>query len=184
MTISSYRAAWTALFLLTCSCATPQPDIFQYYSSTHGTVLILAGEKGYLGQNPAAPAPIGKDRIEELLTPLGKPHMELGSCLVYESFTFAIKTDSKEGEKYRCNGVGFLVQRCDTSRPACRRFKVRARCFDFKAGKCSPDGEMQNLTLEYVYGYDVDKGLLEVDFSPGDPSSDVLKLLGNSGYRF
>lgn len=175
---------YAALACISCSPTPAWSGLAEYYSSDHGTVMLLEGDRGYLGQNPAAPNPVG--RMTEsmgLLTPLEKPPMNEGSCIAYESFTFAIKAHAKAGDTYQCNGVAFRILRCDASRPTCRRFEIEARCFNFKDGQCSPEGSPANLTLTYRYEYDRDKGILSVDFAPGNPRSEVLKLAGDIGYR-
>jgi hypothetical protein len=173
-----------ALICVACS-QPPYPEaISQYYSSDKGTVLILMGARGYLGQNPSAPDSLNnKVGLTSLLTPLDKYSLNGGSCIAYESFTFAIKLPVKAGDRYQCNGVSFRVLACNSASSKCRRFVVEARCFDFTAGKCNPEGSASNLTLFYRYVYDVEKGILSVDFAPGASRSGMLRLAGDSGFR-
>jgi hypothetical protein len=181
---SSHHITYLVLALLSCSPPPSPNPISEYYSSDRRTILILSGNKGYLGNNPVVPNSIGNNaETMQLLTPLARLPMDQGSCVAYESFTFAIKVNSKAGEFYQCNGVGFRVLKCDASRPDCRRFVIEARCFDFAVGKCKPEGEAANLTLSYRYLYDVDKGILALDVAPDDDHSDVLRLAGDVGFR-
>ena len=174
----------TYIGLACASCSPPSAGISEYYSSDQRTILVLTQEKGYLGQNPAAPHKISNTKeLMELLVPLTKLPMSEGSCVAYESFTFAVKARAKAGDFYQCNGVGFRVLSCDSSSPGCRSFVVEARCFDFTAGKCKPQGEAVDLTLSYRYRYHLDKGILWLDVAPGDIRSDVLRLAGGAGFR-
>jgi hypothetical protein len=179
-----FLSASLTLISISCSSAPSNARAIEYYSSNRGTVLILAGDTGYLGPNPAAPRTVGKMVVSmKLLTPLAKPAMVGGSCVAYENFTFAVEKVTRAGASYECNGVGFHVTRCDKSSVQCGSFEVEARCFNFRDGKCRPNGDTANLTLTYVFGYNIKKGLLWVDFAPGNLKSDVLKLAGEQGYR-
>jgi hypothetical protein len=108
--------------------------------------------------------------------------MDGGACVAYLHFTFARVDKMRVGSTFQCNGVNFRVESCaPQGKNSCKTAVVGAKCDDFREGRCHPAVNADLNTPTYRYRYDIDKGLISVDFAPGEPGDAKVRLVGDRG---
>lgn len=171
-------ALWALAALLLLACTADTRSMAEYYSSDRATMMLLDGERGYVGANPAAPEPVG-DALHsyQLLQPLERHPLAGGACIAVQHFAFARRADMKEGDTFACGGVAFRVARCTAADANCSSFEMEAHCADFREGRCHSSRVPDHSLPSYTYGYEGGRGVTRVDFAPGEKDESGRLLL-------
>jgi len=153
-----------------------QSDETVYVSRDGRFGIGFDGGKIYKGNLTGANPSSLRARDLAEYSPLARYGNDDVKCVAMDHISFAITSRVVAGKSFACNGVRFRVRECADA--SCSRATILAECNDFREGRCDARPvPPADVVMRYTYILSRDRGIIEIDLSPGEERSDGVLLL-------